>query len=116
MTSSKYKTFNLEQGMPAWEEAERRLINEISNARKTGVKVLKIIHGYGSSGAGGKLKLETRRFLADRKRRNLIRNFVPGEEWSRNSAAARDLLSTYPALKDDMDLNRSNEGITIVVI
>ena len=116
MTNSKYKTYNLEMGMPTWEQAERRLINEINNARKMGVKVLKVIHGYGSTGAGGKLKSETRKLLADRKRRNLIRSFVPGEEWSRNSAAARDLLSTYPVLKNDMDLNRGNEGITIVVL
>ena len=110
------KQVNLEQGMPTWEQAERKLLGEITLAKKTGIRVLKIIHGYGSTGVGGKLRVETRKLLVERKRRSLIKDFVPGEEWSKYLPTTKDLLNRYPKLKNDSDLNHQNEGITIVII
>ena len=45
---------NMELGKPIVEKAIGRLTFEIHHSRKMGVSVLKIIHGYGSSGTGGK--------------------------------------------------------------
>ena len=42
-------------GMPTLEDARRLVIEEIRKAKREGAKVLKVIHGYGSSGTGGKL-------------------------------------------------------------
>ena len=52
----KIKTINLKKGMPFVDEALDTLSVELDLARSQGVKVLRVIHGYGSSGTGGKIK------------------------------------------------------------
>ena len=47
--------YNVEAGLPILDEAGRLVIGEIKRAKREGVKVLKVIHGYGSSGKGGAL-------------------------------------------------------------
>ena len=51
---------NLEAGKPIVDQAIRRLTFEISHSRSLGCSVLKIIHGYGSSGTGGRIRTEIR--------------------------------------------------------
>jgi dsDNA-specific endonuclease/ATPase MutS2 len=58
----KVKTVNLEAGLPRVEEALIRLAREIANARQMKIRVLRIIHGWGSSGKGGKLRDACRAF------------------------------------------------------
>src|SRR5579864_7457044 len=50
------KIVNLEESMPTVERARLLLENELATARAQGYKALKIIHGYGYSGAGGALR------------------------------------------------------------
>jgi len=47
------KVVNLEEGMPQVEEARLRMQYELQLAKKQGYTAVKLIHGYGSSGAGG---------------------------------------------------------------
>jgi hypothetical protein len=108
------RTLNLEAGAPSLEEARRRLLAEISSARQQGVRILKIVHGYGSSGAGGTLCTGLRRSLRLRIKEGKALTLVPGERFSSDAAEARALMERYPALRGDRDLNRSNPGITIV--
>ena len=49
--------------MPYADQAIQRLTLEIRQSREMGCTVLKIIHGYGSSGKGGKIRTESRRYL-----------------------------------------------------
>ena len=57
------RTLNLKSGYPTVDAARRRLLAEIEAAREAGVKLLKVIHGWGSSGAGGRLGPAIRRSL-----------------------------------------------------
>lgn len=50
---------NLEAGMPTVELARSRLNQGLQSARMRGEKAVKIIHGYGSTGRGGKIKADT---------------------------------------------------------
>ena len=50
---SALRTYNVEAGLPTLDEARRLVIEEIKRAKREGMKVLKVIHGYGSSGQGG---------------------------------------------------------------
>jgi DNA-nicking Smr family endonuclease len=50
---SALRTYNVEAGLPTLDEARRLVIEEIKRAKRERVKVLKVIHGYGSSGKGG---------------------------------------------------------------
>ena len=50
--------FNLEAGMPTADQAVRRLNTILYAQRAMRTKAFKIIHGYGSSGKGGRLRVE----------------------------------------------------------
>lgn len=102
--------------MPTVEQASHRLAGELIRARAQGAKVVKIIHGYGSSGVGGKLKVGIRAALAERKRRGQIREAVPGENWSIFDEGARRVLDAHHDLSRDRDFERGNAGITIVLL
>ena len=98
------------------DEARSRLNAEIDNARQRGDHILKLIHGYGSSGVGGKLKDAIRSSLRRRRKEDKIRSFVVGENWSAFDMVTNEILEACPQLDKDADLNRQNEGITIVLM
>jgi hypothetical protein len=52
---STIRTYNVEAGLPTLDEARRMVAAEIKQAKREGGKVLKVIHGYGSTGKGGVL-------------------------------------------------------------
>jgi hypothetical protein len=113
---SKVITLNIKSDMPTVDEARRRLITELQRARARGVKAIKLIHGYGSTGVGGKLRDGLRSSLSRRKKEGLIQFFVIGEKWSIFEEQGRAALEACPELRGDSDLDRGNEGVTIVVL
>jgi hypothetical protein len=108
------RVFNVEAGFPVLDEARRLVIEEIRSAKKQGVKVLKVIHGYGSSGKGGTLCVGLRKSFLLRKKEKVIRDFIPGEDFSIFDARTMSLLDAVPELHGDPDLNTTNEGITVL--
>src|SRR5260221_6218892 len=108
------KTFNVEADFTTLEEARRMVIEEIKRAKREGVKVLKVIHGYGASGAGGKLCVGLRKSFGLRKKEKVIKDFVAGEDFSIFDDTTLSLLEAVPELRGDPDLNSTNEGITIL--
>lgn len=102
--------------MPTVEQARLRLDHELHKARKEGCVAIKLIHGYGSSGTGGALRLELQNELHKAANRGEIRAFVPGEGWRISDEITWDLLKKYPEWKQDADLGRNNSGISIVVL
>ena len=114
--SSHIRNVNLKSGMPTVDEARARLNTEIDNARQRGDHVLKLIHGYGSSGVGGKLKDAIRSSLRRRRKEGKIQSFVAGEKWSVFDEVTNEILEKCPQLSKDSDLNNHNQGITIVLM
>jgi len=110
------KTINLEAGMPTVTEAVQQLDRELARARQTVCAVIKLIHGYGSSGAGGDIRIAAQRRLAEMVSRGEIRACIFGENWARSDEQAWALLKAHPELTRDNDLGRRNLGITIVVL
>ena len=108
------RTFNVEADLPTLDEARKRVIDEIRGARREGVRVLKVIHGYGSSGKGGKLCVGLRKSFLLRKKEGLIKDFFPGEDFSIFNDATLSLLDAVPELRGDPDLNATNEGVTVL--
>ena len=47
------RVINFEEGFPTRDQAYQKLEAALARARKDGVAVLKVIHGYGSTGTGG---------------------------------------------------------------
>jgi hypothetical protein len=114
--SGKIKTVNLESGMPTVAMAAKLLDFELTTARKQGVSVLKIIHGYGSSGTGGRLKSALRKIISEKHEKGAIRAFVPGDKWSIFGQNARSILEQCNELRNDSDLENYNNGITIILL
>lgn len=113
---NKIKNVNIENGMPTAAVAEKKVHFEISTAKREGVKVLKIIHGYGSSGIGGRLKVAISRQLADKKKEGSIKAFLNGGDWDIFNQSTRDILDACNDLRQDKDLGNHNQGITIVLL
>ena len=108
------QTINVEASLPGLDEARRLVIEEIRKARREGVRVLKIIHGYGSTGKGGKLCHGLRKSFGLRRQEGVIRDFIPGEDFSIFNGATLSLLEAVPELRGDPDLDATNEGVTVV--
>jgi hypothetical protein len=108
------RTFNVEADRPSLDEARREVLEEIRRAKHDGVRVLKVIHGWGSSGKGGTLCHGLRKSFALRKREQVIRDFIPGEDFSIFNQTVLALLDAVPALRGDPDLNLTNEGVTLL--
>jgi hypothetical protein len=108
------RTINLEAGLPTLEDARRRLLAEIDLARQKHVRLLKVIHGYGSTGSGGVLCVGIRKSLRLRVKEGKASAIIPGERFSSDALEARDLVARYPNLRRDPDFNRANPGVTIV--
>ena len=109
------KIINLKQGHPSLESALRRLTVELDAARREGVQVLILIHGYGSSGKGGVIREECRKSLEYMRSRKEIDNFVPGEGGGK-SGPVRALLRRFPQLSSEKTFKIANPGLTIVVL
>jgi hypothetical protein len=111
-----FDVVDIKSDRPTVEEARRRLNAAIADARRQGIQVLKVIHGYGSSGVGGALRDAVRASLRRRRKDGLIREIVHGEKWDIFDERTQKLLEQYPGLKRDQDLSRGNEGVTLVVL
>jgi hypothetical protein len=110
------KTFNLKHDRPTLGEALSRLDREITRARQEGTAVLKIVHGYGSTGVGGEIRIAVQARLREMAEDGRIRHVIFGEYWSKSDEATWQLLQDRAELKQDSDLGRANRGITIVVL
>lgn len=110
------ETANIEKFMPTVYQAEILVKNNIETYRRKGVKAFKIIHGYGSTGKGGGLRTGLRAYLAQLKKAKIIADFVAGEDWSVFNETTRKVLDLDNSYRKDSDLEKSNAGITIIVI
>lgn len=102
--------------MPSVQEALQRLEREIVLARNGRVALLKIIHGYGSTGAGGDIRIAVEKRLHELSAGGQIRGCIFGENWSKADEATWRVIQTQSELKSDSDLGRRNLGITIVLL
>lgn len=110
------KTINIKSSLPSVDEARKLLNNLLIQAYNDGTRLIKIVHGYGSTGLGGKLKIAIRNSLIRRKREGLVENIIFGENFTNLNKNLDEILRKFPALKCDVDYKKKNEGITIVIL
>ena len=111
-----HKVINLEAGRPVVDIALHRMNEVVLDSKRNSVDVLTLIHGYGSSGKGGAIRLECRKMLDFMKNKGIISDYIFGEDFNRRSGLVKALLQRYPQLGMDKHLNRGNKGITLVVL
>ena len=111
-----FRTLDLENGMPTVEEALGVMRMELQRLKRQGVKVVKLIHGYGSTGRGGKIRIGVRNELARMERGRMIQFFVTGEEFGPFHEKARMIADRFRDITRDTDYGNCNHGITIVLL
>lgn len=116
MQQGYYKEVNIKYDMPSASDAVKRVTYNIRNGKDWGCAAIKIIHGYGSTGKGGGIREAVRRYLGEQKEKGYIRDFIPGEEFSIFSEKTRAAFALCGGLRGDSDLERSNNGITVVIL
>lgn len=115
-SKDRLRTVNLELGLPSVQEGCRRLEAELLQARQDGIQVLRIIHGWGSGGSGGKLREACRAVLNRKMAEGRIKLFLRGEEYSRAQIAGREQLEHYLELQKYERGDSGNPGITIIIL
>ena len=107
---------DLERGMPRAEQAIRQMLFELRRSPGLGCSAVKLIHGYGSSGTGGRIRVEVRKYLGRLAARGEVKGFIPGEEFSIFQEETRRALLLCGELRRDRDLDRHNNGVTFVIL
>jgi len=102
--------------MPTVDTAIKRITFNINNARAFGVSAIKFVHGYGSTGKGGAIRTQARNYLERQKTRGKIKDYITGEAFSIFDDATRSAFIVCDELRRDSDIERHNNGITIVIL
>jgi hypothetical protein len=116
LVPSKLKTVNLKSDRPTVQQALERLDRELMLARDQKSRLLKVIHGYGSTGAGGDIRIAVQKRLRELVEAGNIAGCIFGENWSQGDEETWRLVRARTDLKDDPDLGRGNLGITVVIL
>ena len=107
---------NLELGSPDRLSALKQLEFFIASTRASKGRVIKIIHGYGSGGKGGRIRGSVRRLLKEYKDAGRLTLYIKGEDFSIYDPSTRYLIEKFPETSKDPDLNNVNQGITYVLL
>lgn len=110
------RVVNLKEGMPLVREAVSRMEGQLRRARADGVLLVKFVHGYGSTGKGGEIRIAVQNGLVKRLHQGELQAVIFGEDWRISNESTWELLKKHPELKQDSDLGRENRGITLVVL
>jgi adenosylmethionine-8-amino-7-oxononanoate aminotransferase len=102
--------------MPQVHQALQQLDRELKLARQEKCTLLKLVHGYGSTGMGGEIRIAVQKRLVELAGQGEIRSYIFGEDWSKSNEKTWKLLQERQELKQEPDLGRKNLGITIVVL
>jgi hypothetical protein len=94
------------------DEVEGALLNAWETIRNSPtLRLLKIIHGYGSGGRGGATRESVRNWAF--RHRGRFRGIINGEEYTLDDPLTREIrreIGQYP----DSDLTMGNPGITMI--
>ena len=112
MGAVKVKEINLERGNPTVEVAMKNLVNELSTAKRAGYKAVILIHGYGSSGNGGAIKVAVKMKLKEPMFTGMIKSYITGEDWADRK---KEFLDSCSQLGDFNKYIEGNRGLTVVL-
>ncbi len=113
MGAVKVKEVNLERGSPTVDVAMRKLLNELSTAKGAGYKAVILVHGYGSTGVGGAIKVATKSKLKEGSLIGIVKTFTGGEAWLNDK---KTFMEACSQLKDFDRYIDGNKGVTVVLL
>ncbi len=108
---------NLKFDSPSAEEALDRLTIALRRAFEVGVKAIVLIHGYGASGEGGKIKWVVRDALENNYFSDRVDEYHFGEQTAFGTEAYHTLLRRRPGLKAYLKhFKEGNAGMTVLML
>ncbi|MBQ8749761.1 MAG: hypothetical protein IJZ29_04775 [Clostridia bacterium] len=111
------KEYNVKDDFPPVDVAVANVESEIEVNKKFGDNIIKIIHGYGSHGVGGAIRLALRERLKELKQKHIIVDYIIGERFTTTLVNNLKINSNLKAeLLLDYNINSFNSGITIIII
>ena len=99
---------NIKQGSPLVEDALEQLTDHLRKSMDLGIKAIVLIHGYGSSGEGGRIKWAIHDALENNRYSDRVEEYFYGENVAYGSESYHALLKRRPGLK--RYLKRFKEG------
>lgn len=110
---SKVAQINLENGMPSADKAVQNMKNALISYKRQDYKAVILIHGYGSTGVGGKIKISVLKNLGDASMRGIVRTYVNCENWL---SRKKEFLALCKDLENYQYTLTDNPGITVVIL
>jgi len=108
---------NLKFDSPSAEEALDRLTIGLRRASEVGIKAIILIHGYGASGEGGKIKWAVHDALENNYFSDRVDEYHFGEQAAFGSEAYHALLRRRPGLKAYLKhFKEGNAGMTVLIL
>ena len=109
--------FNLKFDNPSAEEALDRLTIGLRRASEVGIKAMILIHGYGASGEGGRIKWVVHDALEKNYFSDRVDEYHFGEKTAFGSEAYHALLRRRPGLKAYLKhFKEGNAGMTVLIL
>lgn len=109
----KVKEVNLERGSPTTDVAVRNMVNQLSTCKAQGYRAVVLIHGYGSTGVGGAIKVSVRGKLREASLSGIVRGYCGGEDWINRKS---EMITVCSQLKDFHSRIDGNRGVTVVLL
>jgi hypothetical protein len=117
LTHSDTMVLNLKFDSPSAEEALDRLTIGLRRASEVGIKAIILIHGYGASGEGGKIKWAVHDALNNNYFSDRVDEYHFGEQTAFGSEAYHALLRRRPGLKAYLKhFKEGNAGMTVLIL
>jgi hypothetical protein len=108
---------NLEAGGPTAEEALERLTQHVRAASEAGIRALIVIHGYGSSGPGGKIKWVVRDALENNYFSDRVDEYYFGEDLAVASSGYHTVIKRRSSLKQHLSQFKiGNAGMSVLLM
>lgn len=107
---------NIKENSPTVEEAMAKFDLELESAKLQNAKVLKVIHGYGSSGVGGAILRKLKQTLPLLKRTKQIKDYFSGATFNLVNQTVFALAKKVPDLLYDEDFSTQNIGVTFIIL
>ena len=108
---------NIKQGSPHVEEALELLTEQLRKCLDLGVKAIILIHGYGSSGEGGRIKWAIHDALDNNRYSDRVDEYFYGENVAYGSETYQALLKRRPGLKRYLKrFKEGNAGMTVLLL
>jgi hypothetical protein len=108
---------NIKHDNPLVEDALDRLTEKIRDLHTLGIKAIILIHGYGSTGAGGRIKRAIHDALENNRYADRVEEYFYGEDVPYGSLAYQSLLKRRPGLKQYLKhFKGGNAGMTVLLL